>query len=132
MNFKTLFNKGKKIPEEFKLGFVGDEAYLNFLTDSSKELVNNVANVTFGKGVRNIWHSHPGGQILIVTDGEGYYQEKGKEKQLIKAGNVITIGKDVIHWHGATENSEMAHLVVTGDPRAEVVIWKPELEIENN
>ncbi len=102
MNFKTLFNKGKKIPEEFKPGFVGDEAYLNFLTDPSKKLVKGVLNVTFGKGVRNIWHSHPGGQILIVTNDEGYYQEKGKEKQLIKAGDVITIDMEllkILKWH---------------------------------
>ncbi len=129
MKIKTTFKKGELIPENFRPVFVGEEVYLSFLTDESKELVNKVANVVFAPGTRNIWHSHPGGQILIVTDGEGYYQEKDKEKQLIKVGDVITIGKDVIHWHGATEESSMAHLVVEGDPNAETVKWLPELEV---
>ncbi len=128
MDFKTLFEKGELIPNEFKRGFKGEEVYLKFLTDESKELGNKVANVTFGKGVRNIWHKHEGGQILIVTDGEGYYQEQGKDKQLIKAGDVITIGKNVVHWHGATEESKMAHLAINGDSVSEAVVWLPELE----
>ncbi len=128
MKIKTTFKKGELIPENFRPVFVGEEVYLSFLTDESKGLVNKVANVVFAPGTRNIWHSHPGGQILIVTDGEGYYQEKDKEKQLIKVGDVITIGKDVIHWHGATKESSMAHLVVEGDPNAETVKWLPELE----
>lgn len=128
MDFKTIFKKGDLIPDNYKPVFVGEEVYLNFLTDDSKGLENGVAVVTFGKGTRNIWHSHDGGQILIVTDGEGYYQEQGKEKQLIKAGDVVTIGKGVIHWHGATENSPMAHLVVSGDTTSETVTWRPDLE----
>ncbi len=128
MEIKTLFKKGELIPENLKQFFVGEEIYLQTLTNIEKGLVNSVANVTFAAGTRNIWHSHPGGQILLITDGEGYYQEQGKEKQLIKPGDVITIGKDVAHWHGATETSSMSHIYIQGDPTAEPVVWLPELE----
>ncbi len=115
MKNKTLFEKGILISENLKSFFKGEEIYLNFLTDKNKELVNKVANVTFEANTRNVWHLHPGGQILIVIDGEGYYQEHGEDKQLIKAEEVITIDKNIIHWHGATESSFMSHLVVDGD-----------------
>ncbi len=57
-----------------------------------------IENVIFEKGVRNNWHFHPGGQILLCTKGIGYYQEKRKPAQLLKVGNVIQILPDVVHW----------------------------------
>lgn len=124
----SKFDKGNKVPEIYAPYFTGEDVNLSVLTDESKGLKNKVSNVTFGKGIRNIWHSHPGGQILIIVEGEGYYQEQGKERQLVKEGDVITIGKNIIHWHGATEDSTMSHLVVSGDHTSETVEWMPELE----
>lgn len=65
-----------------------------------------LANVTFEPGCRNNWHIHKatknGGQILICTAGQGWYQEEGKEAISLKPGMVITIPANVKHWHGAS------------------------------
>jgi quercetin dioxygenase-like cupin family protein len=71
-----------------------------------------IANVTFAPGARNHWHSHKIGQILLVTGGEGWYQEFGKPAQKLKEGNVINIPANVKHWHGATRGSWFVHLAV--------------------
>lgn len=75
-----------------------------------------IANVTFEPGCRNNWHIHKatknGGQILICIDGEGWYQEAGKEPQSLKAGDIVVIPANVKHWHGAKKNSWFSHLAV--------------------
>lgn len=75
-----------------------------------------IANVTFEPGCRNNWHIHKatknGGQILICVDGEGWYQEEGKEPQSLKAGDVVVIPANVKHWHGAKKNCWFSHLAV--------------------
>lgn len=72
-----------------------------------------VCNVTFEPGCRNNWHiHHKGGQILLVTDGQGYYQEWGKEAVLLKPGDVVNIPSEVKHWHGATKDSWFSHIAI--------------------
>ena len=82
-----------------------------------------MANVVFEPGARNNWHTHPGGQILIVTDGIGYYQEKGKPIQLLRKGDVVNIPPDVEHWHGASPNSEFTHIAVNPNTQKGIVVW---------
>lgn len=94
--------------------FVG-KSYLNPLTDPSQCPVF-LANVTFEPGCRNNWHIHRaksgGGQILICTAGEGWYQEEGKAAVSLTPGTVITIPANVKHWHGAKKNSWFSHIAV--------------------
>lgn len=75
-----------------------------------------IGNVTFEPGCRNNWHIHHaasgGGQILLVTGGEGWYQEWGMEPQSLKTGDVVIIPANVKHWHGAKKDSWFAHLSV--------------------
>ena len=73
---------------------------------------SSIANVTFDAGARTNWHKHSGGQILLVTAGEGRYQEKDKEIQILKAGDVVKIPLNVEHWHGAAPDSEFAHISI--------------------
>ena len=93
--------------------FVGN-SYLNPLTDPKKTVF--IANVTFEPSCRNNWHIHKaeqgGGQILICVDGEGWYQEEGKEPVSLKEGSIITIPAGVKHWHGAKKDSWFSHLAV--------------------
>ena len=71
------------------------------------------ANVTFEPGCRNNWHiHHMGGQILLVTSGRGWYQEKGKPAQELHAGDVVNIPPEVEHWHGAAKDSWFAHVAI--------------------
>lgn len=103
----SVFPMGEK-NEAFAQYFVG-QSYLNML---STERVT-IGNVTFEPGCRNNWHiHHKGGQILLCTAGRGYYQEWGKEAQVLHPGDVVNIPPEVKHWHGAAKDSWFAHLAV--------------------
>ena len=84
------------------------------LTDPKETVF--IANVTFEPACRNNWHIHHaksgGGQILICVDGEGWYQEEGKEAQSLKPGDTITIPANVKHWHGAKKDRWFSHLAI--------------------
>lgn len=94
--------------------FIGN-SYLNPLTVPG-ECAVFLANVTFEPKCRNNWHIHHaksgGGQILICTAGEGWYQEEGKEAVSLEPGTVITIPPEVKHWHGAKADSWFSHIAV--------------------
>lgn len=77
------------------------------------EINCGVSKVSFPAGVRTIWHSHAGGQIIVVVSGTAWYQEKGKPKQVIAQGEAIICAPGVLHWHGATPDGPMAHTVAT-------------------
>lgn len=91
--------------------FIG-ESYLNPLTKPEDGL--HLLNVTFEPGCRNNWHIHHaksgGGQLLICTAGEGWYQEDGKEPVSLTPGKVIVIPAEVKHWHGAKKDSWFSHI----------------------
>ncbi len=93
--------------------FVGN-SYLNFLAKTSNGI--SFANVTFEPSCRNNWHIHHakegGGQVLICTCGEGWYQEEGKAAQSLKAGDIVIIPAGVKHWHGAKKDSWFSHIAV--------------------
>ena len=93
--------------------FIG-ESFLNPLTNPENGLF--LANVTFEPGCRNNWHIHHatkgGGQLLVCTAGEGWYQEEGKEAVSLVLGTVITIPAEVKHWHGAKKDSWFSHIAV--------------------
>jgi quercetin dioxygenase-like cupin family protein len=91
--------------------FVGT-AWVTLLTQPGNPTDCVVGNVTFEPGARNSWHSHPAGQVLIITDGAGYYQQQGQPAQLLRAGDAVTIGPGVVHWHGATATSLFTHLAI--------------------
>lgn len=75
-----------------------------------------IGNVTFEPGCRNNWHIHyadeGGGQILLCTNGRGWYQEWGKSAQALEAGSVVVIPPNVKHWHGAAKDSWFTHLAI--------------------
>ena len=72
-----------------------------------------IGNVVFEPGCRNNWHiHHKGGQILLVTGGNGYYQEWGKPARKLKEGDVVHIPAGVKHWHGAAKDSFFAHIAI--------------------
>ena len=93
--------------------FVG-QSFLNPLTKPEDGVF--LANVTFEPGCRNNWHIHHakngGGQILICTAGEGWYQEEGKEAVSLIPGKVIVIPAEVKHWHGAKKDSWFSHIAL--------------------
>ena len=105
----VIFPKGVKVPNDHFIG----AAYLEMLVPNDNIFNCPIGNVTFEPGARNNWHKHPGGQILLVTGGKGYYQEEGKHVQELHEGDVIKILPDVKHWHGATSDSWFTHLAIS-------------------
>jgi len=97
--------------DAFAQYFIG-QSYLNML--STEQVV--IGNVTFEPKSRNNWHIHHadkgGGQMLIVTAGEGWYQEWGQPARKLQPGDVVHIPAGVKHWHGAAAGSWFQHLAV--------------------
>ena len=105
----TVFEQGE--PNPYGKFFTG-QTYLKRLSANDEFWHSSLANVTFEPKARTNWHKHSGGQILLVLDGEGRYQERGKEVQIIKKGDVVRIPLNVEHWHGAAPDKWMTHISV--------------------
>ena len=106
---------GTGVPNDmFAEYFVGN-SFLNPLTKPGQSPVF-LANVTFEPGCRNNWHIHHaksgGGQMLICTAGERWYQEEGKEAISLREGSVVYIPPEVKHWHGARADSWFSHIAI--------------------
>jgi len=122
MNTETqnpIFPKGDKASPDY---FTGD-TWVKMLVQSDDTFNTSIANVTFEPGSRNNWHTHPGGQILIATDGTGYFQEKGKPVQILHKGDVVQILPGVEHWHGASPQSEFTHIAVNTNTQKGTMNW---------
>lgn len=122
----TIFPKGKKVTNN---NFTGN-VWLQMLGQDEQTLNTGVGNVTFESGARTKWHLHPAGQIILVTDGIGYYQEKGQPKKILHKGDVIKCPANVEHWHGASENSYFVQIAVTDNKKGSVVWLQPVTEEE--
>lgn len=133
MNIETKLDKSVIFPigEKFdSTNFIGT-VWLNMLTSSDTKCP--ISNVTFEPGCRNNWHKHPGGQVLLVTGGRGWYQEEGKVAYELKAGDVIEIPPYVKHWHGASKYSWFSHISIEVDSSKGAAEWlEPVLDEEYN
>lgn len=105
---------GTGLPNDAYAQYFVGQSFLNPLTDPQCGLF--LANVTFEPGCRNNWHIHHaskgGGQILVCTAGEGWYQEEGNPAVSLTSGSVITIPPEVKHWHGAKADSWFSHIAI--------------------
>ena len=81
------------------------------------------ANVTFEPGARTAWHTHPAGQILLVTSGTGWTQCEGEAIEEIHAGDVIVCPPNHRHWHGATPTTAMTHIAIQEAIDGKMVEW---------
>lgn len=105
----VIFSKGQKIDND---NFIGT-AWLNQLIQSDSSNKIQVGSVSFEPGARTKWHLHPAGQILLVTDGVGYYQEKGSPKRVLRKGDVVQCPANVPHWHGASPDQQFIQIAIT-------------------
>ncbi len=119
MKQEELFPKGEQLPKEWFSG----QAFLTPLVAKDKNNEFSAGSITFEPGARTNWHTHPKGQVLIVTEGEGFYQEKGKPARPIKKGDVVNIPENVEHWHGASAKSKMVHIAITNFKEDIQVTW---------
>jgi 4-carboxymuconolactone decarboxylase len=80
-------------------------------------------SVTFEAGARTAWHSHPRGQILIVTAGIGRVQRWGAPFEEVRMGDVVRIPAGTKHWHGASPQASMTHIAISEHLGGTVVQW---------
>lgn len=118
-NSTAIFPKGEKLSNEWFTG----EAFLSPLVAKDSNNNFSAGAVSFEPGARTNWHTHPKGQVLIVVEGNGFYQEKDKPAQPIKKGDVVNIPVDTEHWHGASAKTNMVHIAITNYKDDVQVTW---------
>jgi 4-carboxymuconolactone decarboxylase len=123
-----LFPKGEKIANG---NFVGN-AFLHTMISPDSLNPTLVGCVTFEPGARSNWHLHPGGQILVIVEGTGYYQEQGSPKRVIKKGESIKCPANVPHWHGASKNEQLIQIAITNNQNGPTVWLQPVTKDEYN
>ena len=116
---ELIFPKGDQITNN---NFTGT-AWVQMMLSNDSTYNTSIGNVTFKPGARTNWHKHPGGQILLVTDGHGFYQEKGKPAQLLQKGDVVRIPPDTEHWHGAAPDKGLTHIAISPNLQKGSVVW---------
>jgi quercetin dioxygenase-like cupin family protein len=116
---ETIFPRGERTPADTFTGTV----YVQPLAPKNANNNFSVASVTFEPGARAFWHTHPAGQTILVTNGSGLYQEKGKAIRPLNKGDVVLCDPDIEHWHGASPESAMTHVVITNYKGDSQVNW---------
>lgn len=89
------------------------DVWLSELNKPDNTINSQISLAVFAPNAKLNWHTHSGGQILLITDGTGYYQEKGKPLQIVHKGDVIKCLPDVEHWHGSTPTSGVSYLAIS-------------------
>lgn len=116
---QAIFPKGEKGPAE---NFTGN-AWNTGLVANDSTYNTVIGNVYFEPGARSNWHTHPSGQILIITDGVGYHQIKGQPRQTIRKGDVVKCPPNVLHWHGASPDTGMQQMYILPKTEKGIVTW---------
>ena len=114
-----IFPKGNKGPDK---NFTGNAFNVGLVAPDST-YPTAVGNVYFEPGGRSNWHTHPGGQILIITDGVGYHQIEGQPKEIMKKGDVLKCPPNTRHWHGASEDTGVQQMYIVPNTEKGIVEW---------
>ncbi|CAI8439747.1 MAG: Uncharacterised protein [Cryomorphaceae bacterium] len=120
---ESIFPRGIKAPNVHHTG----DIWLSHIADADETFNWNVAQAASAPGAKLNWHLHPKGQQLLITHGVGFYQEKGKEVQVVRAGDEVLCPPNVEHWHGAAPNSPVTYLAISGNAPTQ---WTGELTDE--
>ena len=88
------------------------------------------ASVTFEPGARTAWHTHPLGQMLIVTSGLGRVQREGGSVEEIRPGDIVWFSPGEKHWHGASSAAAMTHIAIAEVQNGKVVDWMEKVSDE--
>ena len=106
----SYLTEGTKAPNTHYIG----EAWLNAIIHDDTELGYNITKATFKANSTLDWHKHSSAQVLIIVNGEAYYQERGKKAVILREGDVIKCEKDIEHWHSSTKFSDVTYLALYG------------------
>ena len=106
----SYLTEGTKAPNTHYIG----EAWLNALIHDDAELGYNITKATFKANSTLDWHKRSSVQVLIIVDGQAYYQERGKDPVILRTGDVIKCPKNTEHWHSSTKDSDVTYLALYG------------------
>jgi quercetin dioxygenase-like cupin family protein len=106
------------------------DIWLNELNIGDATFDPSVAQAVYGPAAKLDWHIHPGGQVLLITEGTGYYQERGKPVRIVHKGDVIKSAAGVEHWHGAAPDATFAYIADTPTQKGKTIWLKPVTEDE--
>ncbi len=120
----SFLTEGTKAPNTHYIG----EAWLNSVLQADDDINYNITKATFRANSTLDWHKHPTPQVLIIVEGEGYYQERGKEPIILKKGDVIKCNKETEHWHTSTKENSVTYLAIYGGTQP--TIWTEKLTQE--
>lgn len=109
-NISSYNDEGFKAPNTHYIG----EAWLHRLLSADEELEYGITKAMFKANSTLDWHKHSSPQVLIVVEGEGYYQERGKEPIRMRAGDVIKCDRETEHWHSSSKEFNVTYLAVYG------------------
>lgn len=119
----TITRSSARAPQQGSADFFTGTVRVTQLFDANDTMRASSASVSFDAGARSAWHTHPNGQLLIVTAGAGRIQQQGGAVQEIRAGDTIWTPPGVKHWHGASPTSSMTHLAIQEAPGGKAVEW---------
>jgi len=122
-NLSSYLSEGVKAPNTHHIG----DAWLNFLVEADDDFDQNITQATFSPNSTLDWHKHATTQVIIVVEGKGYYQERGKEPIIIKKGDVVNCKKDTEHWHTSSADSSVSYIAIYGK---KPTIWTEKLTQE--
>ncbi len=112
---EDIFTYGDKAKNVHHVG----DIWLQHLSNSDENFDYNVAVAKSAPRAVLNWHFHPKNQQLIIIDGKGYYQERGKDIQIVKKGDVIKCTPGLQHWHGASKEEGVTYIAISGNAKTE-------------
>ena len=118
---KTAFTKGELSTTKNHTG----DIWLSELSVGDATFDPTSAQAVYGPAAKLDWDIHAGGQVLLITEGTGYYQERGKPTQIVHKGDVIKSAPGVEHWHAAAPESTFAYIAVTPTAKGKTIWLKP-------
>ena len=125
---EALFPKGELSNAKNHTG----DIWLSELVVGDSTFDPTIAQATYGPGAKLDWHIHPGGQVLLITEGTGYYQERGKPIRIVHKGDIIQCAPGVEHWHAAAPGSTFAYIAVTPSQKGKTIWLEPVSEKDYN
>lgn len=106
-------------PAEYFTGSV----FVDSFYQAAEPALTSAGHVNFTPGARTAWHTHPLGQMLLVTSGKGRVQRLGGPVEEIGPGDIVWFAPGEKHWHGAAPDSPMSHYAIQEQQNGSSVEW---------
>ena len=124
-HYATIIEEGI-VPNKYTTG----EVTYKKSTSDIQPRNTTIKEVVFEPASRNNWHTNTSLQLLVATEGVGYFQERGTPIRLVHKGEVFTILPEVEHWYGATPTSRFSHIAIITEIDKGIGVWMEQVSDE--